>query len=140
MRSFHVANVTGETLKPILAAHVDAATMINTDDHGAYSKLDRHFAGHEKVSHSVREYARRTPQGLVTTNTAEGFFSILKRGLNGIYHHVSEQHLQRYVTEFDFRYNNREALGVDDDQRAAQVVKQISGKRLTYRRINAKAR
>jgi transposase-like protein len=135
VRSFHVANVTGANLKPILRAHVDNASIINTDEHGAYAKLDREFAGHETVSHGKHEYAR----GPVTTNTVEGFFSILKRGLNGIYHHVSEQHLQRYVTEFDFRYNNREALGVDDEQRAAEVVKGIGGKRLTYRRINAAA-
>jgi transposase-like protein len=136
VRSFHVANVTGKTLKPILKAHVDARTVINTDEHGAYSKLSRDFAGHETVTHGIREYGRRGPKGLVTTNSAEGFFSILKRGLNGIYHHVSEQHLQRYVTEFDFRYNYREALGVNDEERAAQVVKGLGGKRLTYRRIN----
>ena len=135
VRSFHVTSVNAENLKPIMRAHVSNKTMINTDEHGAYAKLDREFAGHETVSHLKREYAR----GPVTTNTVEGFFSILKRGLNGIYHHVSEQHLQRYVTEFDFRYNNRESLGVNDEQRSAEVVKGLGGKRLTYRRINEAA-
>lgn len=87
------------------------------------------------MTHGAHEYVR----GDVTTNTIEGFSSILKRGLTGIYQCVSEQHLQRYVDEFDFRYNNRESLGVDDERRAQAVLKQIGGKRLTYRRINAQA-
>jgi hypothetical protein len=113
--------------------NVDHRTMINTDEHGAYSKLNRIFTGHETVAHQRDEYVR----GPVTTNTVEGYFSILKRGIIGTFHHVSEQLLQRYVTEFDFRYNNRQSLGVNDEQRATQVVKQVYGKRLTYRRINA---
>jgi hypothetical protein len=87
------------------------------------------------VNHGIKEYAR----GDVTTNSAEGFFSILKRGLTGIYQHVSEQHLQRYVTEFDFRYNYRQSQGFDDEQRAAMLLKGIEGKRLTYRRTDAAA-
>ena len=137
VRSFHVPSVTGDNLKPIIRKHVDRASAIHTDEFGAYSKLGREFAAHETVTHGNEEYVRHTPKGIVTTNTIEGYFSILKRGLTGIYQCVSEQHLQRYVDEFDFRYNNRQSLGVDDEQRAAAVLKQIHGKRLTYRRTNA---
>lgn len=131
-RSFHVANVTGETLKPILQKHVAKGVDLMTDDAGQYPAITGDYA-HSTVNHSAKEYVR----GHVHTNTVEGYFSILKRGIVGTFHHVSEQHLQRYVDEFDFRYNNRESLGVNDEQRAVQVVKQLYGKRLTYRRINA---
>lgn len=128
----NVASVTGENLKPILRAHVSHLTSIYTDEHGAYAKLNHEFEAHETVAHKRREYAR----GPVHTNTIEGYFSILKRGLIGTYHHVSEAHLQRYVTEFDFRYNNRSAMGINDDQRANAVLAEIAGKRLTYRRTS----
>lgn len=133
VRSFHVANVNVRNLKPILRGQVASDSHLMTDEARIYAPLGKDFAKHSTVNHGVKEYAR----GPVTTNTVEGFFSILKRGLNGVYQHVSEQHLQRYVTEFDFRYNNREALGVNDEQRAAELLKGIQGKRLTYRRANA---
>jgi ISXO2-like transposase domain len=88
------------------------------------------FARHEKINHSADEYVR----GDAHTNTIEGYFSILKRGIIGTYHHVSQQHLKRYLAEFDFRYNERSALGVNDKERAARLLKGIVGKRLTYRR------
>jgi len=135
VRSFHVPNVTGANLKPIIRANVKRETEIHTDEFGAYAKLDREFAAHETVTHVRNEYVR----GNVTTNTIEGYFSILKRGLTGIYQCVSEKHLQRYVDEFDFRYNNRQSLGVDDEQRAVALLKQVHGKRLTYRRTDAEA-
>ena len=135
VRSFHVPNVTGENLRPMLRAHISHLSAIHTDEHGAYSKLRHDFAAHETVNHQQDEYVR----GNVTTNSAEGFFSILKRGLTGIYQCVSEQHLQKYVDEFDFRYNHRQALGVNDEQRAAAVLKQVGGKRLTYRPTHAPA-
>ena len=135
VRSFHVPSVTGDNLKPIIRENVKRETEIHTDEFGAYSKLDREFAAHETVTHSRHEYVC----GNVTTNTMEGYFSILKRGLTGIYQCVSEQHLQRYVDEFDFRYNNRQSLGVDDEQRAVALIKQVHGKRLTYRRTDAEA-
>ena len=90
------------------------------------------MAAHQTVMHSAKEYVR----GDVHTNTIEGFFSIFKRGMNGVYQHCSEKHLQRYLSEFDFRYNQRTALGVSDAQRTVAVLKGISGKRLTYRRPN----
>jgi transposase-like protein len=136
VRSFHIPTVTGETLKPIIRAHVDRRSEIHTDTHGAYNKLDREFLAHETVNHEIDEYVRRQGSRVITTNTIEGYFSILKRGLTGIYQCVSEQHLQRYIDEFDFRYNHRQSLGVDDEQRAAAVLRQVHGKRLTYKRVN----
>ena len=101
-----------------------------TDDNHMYKAVGREFASHQTVNHTNKEYAR----GNVTTNTVEGFFSILKRGLIGTFHHVSPKHLGRYVDEFSFKYNNRTSLGFTDDQRAESALKGISGKRLTYRR------
>jgi transposase-like protein len=143
VRSFHVPNVTAKTLKPILQAQVSKDAKIMTDDAGQYRIMDIPKDKHATVNHKQGEYVR----GNVHTNTVEGFFSLLKRGLIGTYHHVSEQHLQRYVTEFDFRYSHRETrvkidgkwqmVGHNDTERATATLKGISGKRLTYRRINA---
>lgn len=132
-RGFVVANVSGKTLKPILQAHIHKSATVNTDEHGAYVGLGKHFAKHEVVNHKSGEYSR----GTATTNSVEGYFSILKRGLVGTFHHVAEQHLQRYVTEFSYRYNTRAALGVSDAERTAVALKQIGGKRLTYRRTSS---
>jgi hypothetical protein len=92
--------------------------------------VGKEFARHEMVDHGKEEYVR----GDAHTNTVEGFFSILKRGINGTFHHVSEAHLHRYLAEFDFRYNNRSGLGVEDTERASKIIAQAGGKRLTYRR------
>lgn len=127
VRSFHVPNVTAKTLKPILDKHVSKHSDLMTDDARVYNKLGKRFARHESVNHSAGEYVR----GDVTTNTIEGYFSILKRGLHGIYHNVSEHHLHRYLSEFDFRYSNRE---LSDGQRTALAIKQAEGKRLLYLR------
>jgi transposase-like protein len=135
VRAWHVPSVTGDTLRPILRAHASHLSTVYTDENTAYTHLNRDFYEHDTVAHKRGEYAR----GPVSTNTIEGYFSILKRGLIGTYHHVSEAHLQRYVTEFDFRYNHRTAMGYSDDQRANAVLKEIAGKRLTYRRINGAA-
>jgi len=134
-RSFHVPSVTAVDVRRILRNHVAKATQLMTDESHVYDKVGREFASHETVVHSKKEYVR----GNVHTNTAESFFNILKRGLIGTYHHVGEQHLQKYVTEFDFRYNNRTALGVTDAQRTDNALKGISGKRLTYRRAHPQA-
>jgi hypothetical protein len=99
-----------------------------TDQAKQYVKVGREFAGHEVVNHVKDEYVR----GNAHTNTVEGYFSILKRGITGTFHHVGAQHLQRYVNEFDFRYNTRARLGVNDTERAALLLKSIEGKRLTY--------
>jgi transposase-like protein len=132
-RSFHVANITPETLRPILNKQIAKKARLMTDEAGVYKKLGREFLTHETVNHSADEFAR----GDVTTNTVEASFALLKRGLHGTFHSVSQQHLQRYVTEFDFRWNNRIKLGIDDVQRTRNLLVGIGGKRLTYRRLDS---
>jgi len=131
-RSFHVPNVNSKTLRPILTAQIDQQSRLMTDDANAYKAIAPSFASHEVVNHSAKEYAR----GDVTTNTVEASFSLLKRGLIGTFHSVSEQHLQRYATEFDFRWNYRIKTGYDDNKRTTMALKNIGGKRLTYRRTD----
>ena len=131
-RSFHVANVSGRTLGPIIRKNVSRKSALMTDDAGQYRPIGREFARHESVNHGIEEYVR----GDAHSNTVEGFFSILKRGVIGVYHHVSEAHLHRYLSEFDFRYSNRIALGVNDEQRSDEALRGIGGKRLTYRRTS----
>jgi transposase-like protein len=133
-RSHHVASVSAKTLKPILEKHLDRASALMTDGEGQYRTLGPMFARHEAVNHSIEEYVR----GDAHTNTVEGYFSILKRGINGVYHHVSEQHLKRYLGEFDFRYNERSALGVEDSERATKAVRGVVGKRMTYKQPHGK--
>jgi transposase-like protein len=134
VRSRHVANVTAKTLHPILTAQIDAASHIMTDEAAVYPSATKGFAGHSAVNHGIGEYVRGG--GFVHSNTVESYFAILKRGIYGTFHHVSPTHLKRYVGEFDFRYNTREALGYDDSARAAEAIKGADGKRLTYRRID----
>ena len=128
-RSFHVKAVNAETLKPILQEQVCKTANLMTDEAYQYIKIGREFASHGIVNHGSGEYAR----GEINTNSAESSFSILKRGLRGIFHHVGEQHLQRYVTEFDFRWNYRSKNGFEDRERADILLRQIAGKRLLYR-------
>lgn len=135
VRSFHVTDVTAKTLKEKLDAHVAKDARLMTDGGGQYRKTKKDFPKHETVNHAAGEYAR----GDVTTNTIEGFFGIFKRGMFGVYQHCSSHHLERYTTEFDFRYSNRIALGISDTQRTDEALKGIGGKRLTYRRTGAQA-
>jgi transposase-like protein len=129
VRSMHMlAQVTGATLRPILRAQVDRASFIYTDEAGQYRHVGADFALHASVNHSIGEYVR----GDAHSNTIEGYFSILKRGITGVYHHVSQQHLKRYLGEFDFRYNERSGLGVDDATRTLKAIAGVVGKRLTY--------
>lgn len=132
VRSHHIPRVNGETLRPILEAHVDKASAFMTDTAGGYLHIGREFARHEMVDHGKDEYVR----GDAHSNTVEGYFSILKRGLTGVYHSVSEVHLHRYLAEFDFRHSNRAKLGIDDVSRADLALLGVKGKRLTYRTIN----
>jgi len=129
-RSFHVANVSGRTLRPIIMKHVDRKSALMTDDAGQYRPIGAEFARHDPVNHSIEEYVR----GDAYSNTVESFFALLKRGVYGTFHHVSEAHLHRYLAEFDFRYSNRIALGVTDTMRTDEMLRGIGGKRLTYRR------
>lgn len=130
VRAFHVPTVTAETLKPILHSQIAETARLMTDSARVYDKLGDGFRLHERVDHSADEYVR----GDVHTNTIEGFFGILKRGIRGVYQHVSPEHLHRYVGEFAFRYNHRVSLGCNDLERAVDVLRGIEGKRLTYRR------
>ena len=132
VRSFHLHDATGSKVRPILREHISDSAHLRTDESRIYADFGSRFASHETVKHSEDEYVR----GDVHTNTVEGVFSIFKRGMIGTYQHCGEQHLQRYLTEFDFRYSNRTALGVDDKERARRAMKGIEGKRLTYRRTN----
>jgi|HubBroStandDraft_1064217.scaffolds.fasta_scaffold00009_38 transposase-like protein len=131
VRSQHVASVNAKTLKPILEAQIHHKSYLMTDESGVYTPIGDAFAGHGTVNHSIEEYVRG---GFWHTNTVEGYFAIFKRGVYGTFHHVSQQHLKRYLAEFDFRYNEREALGVNDAERMRRSIKGIVGKRLTYRR------
>jgi transposase-like protein len=134
-RSFHIANVDHRNLKPILLSQIAKDSHLMTDGAQHYREVGKAFSAHDRVNHSQGEYARksRKVRGVVAhTNTAEGYFGLLKRGLVGTYHHVSEKHLQRYVTEFDFRFSNRVSLGVNDSQRASTLLRGVVGKRLTY--------
>jgi transposase-like protein len=129
VRSFHVPEVTAATLKPIIVDAIAKDSHFRTDESGVYWKVGEEFASHTTVTHSIGEYVR----GDAHTNTIEGYFSILKRGIYGVYHHVSQTHLKRYLAEFDFRYNERIALGIDDTERTTRALRGIVGKRLTYR-------
>jgi transposase-like protein len=131
VRSQHVANVNAKTLGPVLASNIHKATYVMTDDAPVYGPITTIFSGHGTVNHSAEEYVRAH---FWHTNTAENYFSTLKRGIIGTFHHVSEIHLHRYLAEFDFRYNQRSALGVNDSERMAKAAQGIVGKRLTYRR------
>ncbi|WP_439573497.1 IS1595 family transposase [Phreatobacter sp.] len=132
--SFHVANVTAKTVRPLIVTNASRASALMTDESPIYPRIGKEFSSHGTVNHSANEYARLA--GYMHTNTAENFFSILKRGITGVYHSVSEAHLHRYLAEFDFRYNNRSGLGVEDAERAMKAVRGTAGKRLTYRQAH----
>jgi transposase-like protein len=126
-RSFHVANVNHNNIRPLLYTNVDRASHLRTDGAALYRDMRYQFRSHGYVDHGGGEYVR----GDVHSNTAENFFSILKRGVIGTYHHWSVAHLHRYLAEFDFRYNTKD---ITDRERADIALKGIAGKRLTYRR------
>jgi transposase-like protein len=129
VRSFHVEGTSAADIVPIIKANVAKETAMMTDEGGHYFTLGDHFASHESVSHKADEYVR----GDVHTNTVEGFYSVFRRGMKGVYQHCGEKHLHRYVAEFDFRYNNRVRLGVDDGERANLALRGTVGRRLTYK-------
>lgn len=128
-RSFHVEGVRVADIVPIVRANLKREAALMTDEASQYTAVGREFASHEFVTHHKDEYVR----GEVHTNTVEGYYSIFKRGMKGVYQHCKEKHLHRYLSEFDFRYSNRIALGVDDVARADRALTGIVGKRLTYR-------
>ena len=130
-RSFVVQKVDKATIRKVLFTNADRKSTLMTDEHSVYPSVGANFADHQTVNHSQYEYAR----GTTSTNTVEGYFSIFKRGMVGTYQHVSEAHLHRYLAEFDFRYSNRAALEISDQD----ALKGIQGKRLTYRRTDKAA-
>jgi transposase-like protein len=132
-RSFHVDATSIATLIPILRMNISRESHLMTDEAGWYKAVGKEYASHGTVNHSIKEYVR----GDITTNTVEGYYSIFKRGMKGVYQHCSEKHLHRYLSEFDFRYNTRIALGVNDAERADKALVGIRGKRLMYRRTGA---
>jgi transposase-like protein len=135
-RSVHVEDLTNQTMQRVLLGSADTKSRLVTDE-GTAPSIGLHFKRHDTVKHSAGEYVRYVDedgeQFTVTTNTVEGFFGVFKRGMRGTYQHCAEKHLHRYASEFDFRYNNRVRLGVDDVERTVRAVKGIVGKRLTYR-------
>lgn len=128
-RSFHIERASIDDIVPIARANISAEAHVMTDTASYYRPFQVGFASHQSVNHKDGEYGR----GDVHTNTIEGFFSIFKRGMRGVYQHCSEKHLHRYLAEFDFRYNNRVKLGIDDEARAYKAARGIVGKRLKYR-------
>jgi transposase-like protein len=134
VRSQHLADISAKNLRPVLESQLSdiGKTKLMTDGEGQYRIVGPMFASHDVVNHGIGEYVR----GDAHTNTVEGYFSILKRGIIGTYHHVSAEHLKRYLAEFDFRYNERTALGVTDVERFDKAIPGLVGKRLTYRRTN----
>ena len=153
VRSFHIANATVDEVAPIVRENVAKEAHLMTDQAKIYLKLGTEFARHDSVNHQEDQYVRywnevtdeKRADGkpvvettVITTNTIESYFSVFKRGMRGTYQHCAEKHLHRYLAEFDFRHNNRIALGFDDKDRATELAKGIVGKRLTYRRPNRK--
>jgi hypothetical protein len=129
VRAFHPAMADGPTVTAIVRDNIARESRLQSDESKLYIKVGKEFSAHETVTHSHGEYVR----GDVHTNSVEGYFSIFKRGMRGIYQHCREKHLHRYLAEYDFRYNHRVALGFNDGERAALAVKGAAGKRLTYR-------
>ena len=137
-RTMVIENVKAETLMPIVLANVAREARIMTDEHSGYRDAKRYFAEHGTTAHGRGEYVNLEDRS-IHSNTVEGYFSIFKRGMKGIYQHCSEQHLHRYLAEFEFRYNNRAALGCNDTDRSLAALSGIVGKRLTYRPADATA-
>ncbi len=129
VRSQVIDHLSRRDIEPILKENIAKEARMSTDEASYYRKLGDHFAEHMSVNHSAEEYVR----GEAHTNTLEGYFSIFKRGMKGVYQHCAKKHLHRYAAEFEFRYNNRQSKGVDDRDRAEALLSGIAGKRLMYR-------
>ncbi len=138
-RVFHVAEANADTIKKIVRENVHPLSRVHTDGSHLYRFVAREFAEHKFVEHTMKEYVRYEEGGAVHNNSCENYFSVLKRGMRGIYQHCREKHLFRYLDEFSFRHNNRVALGVDDAERFDNVIAGVVGKRLTYRTTSGQA-
>lgn len=130
-RTMVVDDVSMKTLEPIVIANIAKEATVMTDEHNAYRYLGKHFADHGTTKHGQGQYVDYENPA-IHSNTVEGYFSIFKRGMKGVYQHCGEKHLHRYLAEYEFRYNNREANGINDESRTAAAVKGIVGKRLLY--------
>ena len=128
VRSFPIDTTKAKEIGPIVNRNVARESQLMTDEAGQYQSIGKGFEFHDWVTHSTGQYV----DGPVHTNTVEGYFSIFKRGMKGVYQHCSEKHLHRYLAEFDFRYNNRKANGINDKERADNALSGVAGKRLTY--------
>ena len=135
VRSFHIDRANSQNIEPIVMENVAHETAIMTDSALLYQNIGRTFSRHESVNHKAEEWVR----GDAHTNTVESYFSVFKRGMKGTYQHCSEKHLHRYLAEFDFRHNNRKALGIEDEERATKMLRAVKGKRLTYRPTRPRA-
>jgi transposase-like protein len=137
-RSFHIDGTTAGQIVPLVRKNIAKEAKLMTDEARYYPRIGAEFSFHGRVDHSIKEYGRRStlPTGEpinISTNTIEGYFSIFKRGMKGVYQHCSEKHLHRYLAEFDFRYSNRSAMGIEDMARSEVALKGFKGRRLTYR-------
>jgi transposase-like protein len=131
-RMTHVNHITAKNLREHVVTNVSRQSQLHTDESRLYMKLGEEFAAHKTVHHGADEFARGKGANLVTTNSVEGMFGIFKRGMTGVYQHCGEQHLQRYLNEFSFRYNTRTKLGFTDTERAVLAIQGAEGKRLMY--------
>jgi hypothetical protein len=132
-RTFHVDEADIGTVQRILRENVDRQSRLQTDASPLYPAVGREFAEHDSVRHTLGEYVKYRDGEAIHNNSCENYFSVFKRGMKGVYQHCSEKHLHRYLAEFDYRYNTRTALGMNDEQRADKLITQVVGKRLTYR-------
>ena len=130
-RSMVIDGVNAEILMPIVLENIAREARVMTDEHYGYRYIARYFAGHGTTRHSANQYVDYEDRS-IHTNTIEGYFSIFKRGMKGVYQHCGDKHLHRYLAEFDFRYSNRAANGIDDSERSVEALRGIVGKRLTY--------
>lgn len=135
VRTFHVDEADKETVAGLVRGNIAREAALMTDESSLYTEVGGEFARHETVCHSAGEYVREE----VHTNTMDGYWGLFKRGMKGVYQHCAEKHLHRYLAEFDFRYNGRAALGIGDNERTAQALVGVKGKRLTYRRTNLRS-
>ena len=132
VRSFHVQSATKASVREILVRNVDRKSALHTDESNLYKEVGHEFSAHRTTKHSAGEYVRYDEDTIIHSNTVENVFSVFKRGMTGVYHFCGEAHLHRYLSEFDFRYNRRTALGWTDTERATAAMKGAEGKRLMY--------
>jgi len=133
VRTFHVKSATAETVREILVTNVHRSTELHTDESRLYTEVGKEFSAHKTVNHGWNQRGEYVGKDGQTTNAVENFFGTFKRGMKGTYRFCNEKHLHRYLTEFEFRHNNRSGLGIKDGERTALAMKGIEGKRLTYR-------